>query len=154
VLVSSQILRVTLCFSQVVIQKNVAFPQKIVAYLHAAFCYREGNIPLTTCIITLKQGAEMCTTFLERGASCLRYVLEQIWYVFHRGSGPFREGSHLFKRKIEYTQSVFQERGISLRKYLMTSLYIYLKNGVMQSSFEKETSFIWKHIPSLKKTTH
>jgi len=43
--------------------KNMAFLKEVVAYLHARFVYREGNVPLIKCIIIVKQGPEMCTAF-------------------------------------------------------------------------------------------
>ena len=54
----------------------MAFLGEVVAYFHAAFSYREGNIPSIECIITLKQGPEICTAFLQKSASCLPYILE------------------------------------------------------------------------------
>jgi hypothetical protein len=46
----------------------VAFLDEVVGYLHATFFYREGyregNIPLRKCIMTLKQDPVMCIAFL------------------------------------------------------------------------------------------
>jgi hypothetical protein len=44
--VSTQVVRPTACFPSVTIKKNVACLKEVVAYLHATFFYREGNIPL------------------------------------------------------------------------------------------------------------
>ena len=45
------------------------------AYLHATVSYSEGNIPMIKCIITLKQGPEMCTAFLLK-----RYIMSSIYF--------------------------------------------------------------------------
>ena len=55
--VSTQVVGPTACFPSVTIKKIVACLKEVVAYVHAIFFYREGNI-------SVKQNPEMCTAFL------------------------------------------------------------------------------------------